>query len=401
MVEKNTQGLSLNCASVEGEIDEIHRRLTKSLKDRTDYLRNEIDRYLTTEARNLTTLKSQLEQELLNIQANCELADKHVNENVEWDDCELMDTKEIFLKTVDFIRNFEYEQSDYTRRARFIMSHDPNTLVMNVANYGELAINMPQPFGVMGSNTSSGTNTGGLQPPSGPGLMRSKSDHRLATQFRQQEEQYYGRAGADAEDALNGRKFGERPQGRYGRRNDEYEDDSTESRRPSRYRSRFTRHLDNPDDDPESSGGRSVRFSEESPSQANIPRKERERVLDTEDVSKGPLSGITRLSDSPRVMKRLQETENKDKKAKDPKPVTPVAPVAGAKPPVAGQPAKKTSRQVSEDDEIAKIKKQNKAEASTASAGAATPETRTSADRTTAHAEEPARRPSEVRDRLE
>jgi tripartite motif-containing protein 71 len=400
MVEKNSQGLALNCASVEGEIDEIHRRLTKALKDRTDYLRNEIDRYLTTEARNLTTLKSQLEQELSNIQANCELADKHVNENVEWDDCELMDTKEIFLKTVDFIRNFEYEQSDYTRRARFIMSHDPNTLVNNVANYGELAINMPQPFGVMGSNTSSSITSGGLQAPSGPGLMRSKSDHRLATQFRQQEEQYYGRNAGDGDDALNGRKFGERPQGRYGRKNEDYEDES-ESRRPSRYRSRFTRHLDNPDDDPDSSGGRSVRFSEESPAQAHIPKKERERVLDTEDVSKGPLSGITRLSDSPRVMKRLQETDSKEKKAKDPKPVTPVAPVAGAKPPMAVQPAKKAARQVSEDDEIAKIKKQNKAEASTASAGAATPETRTSADRTTAHAEEPVRRQSEVRDRLQ
>ncbi|XP_065341578.1 RING finger protein nhl-1 isoform X1 [Cloeon dipterum] len=399
MVEKNAQGLALNCASVEGEIDEIHRRLTKALKDRTDYLKNEIDRYLTTEARNLTTLKSQLEQELSNIQANCELADKHMTEAVDWDDCELMDTKDIFLKTVDFIRNFEYEQSDYTRRARFIMSHDPNTLVVNVSNYGELAINMPQPFGVMGSGQGGNqSNTGGLQPPSGPGLMRSKSDHRLASQFRQQEEQYYSRGGGEADDALNGRKFGERPQGnRYGRRNEEYDDD-TESRRPSRYRSRFTRHLDNPDDDPEPAGGRSVRFSEESPSQTHIPRKERERVLDTEDVSKGPLSGITRLSDSPRVMKRLQETELKDKKAKEPKPV-PVAPAVGAKPPVAGQPAKKTSRQVSEEDEIAKIKKQNKAEASTAAAGAAAPvptETRPSVDRTTVREEEPARRPSEV-----
>lgn len=34
-------------------------------------------------------------------------------------------------------------------------------------------------------------------------------------------------------------------------------------------------------------------------------------MLDTEDVAKGPLSGITRLYDSPRVMKRLQDSEIK------------------------------------------------------------------------------------------
>lgn len=130
MVEKNTTILQNNCTSVSEEVDEIYRRLAKALKDRTDYLRGEVDRYLAVELRNLNTLKDNLEQEISNIQSNCDLADKHMqSEDVEWDDSELLDTKEIFLKTVDFIRNFEAEMGDYTRRVRFTMTHDPNQLV--------------------------------------------------------------------------------------------------------------------------------------------------------------------------------------------------------------------------------------------------------------------------------
>lgn len=212
VVEKNMLALQLNCTSVSEEVDEIYKRLAKALKDRTEYLRGEIDRYLTTELKNLSTLKENLQQEISNIQANCDLANKEMqSEEVEWDDCELMDAKEIFLKTIDFIRNFEAETGDYNRRVRFAMAHDPNQLVLHVAGYGELTIHMPhQPL--VGFNTSSpavGSNM--LQPP-GPGLMRSKSDHRLASQFRAQED----RGGYDNVDQsgrvspLGGRKFGER-----------------------------------------------------------------------------------------------------------------------------------------------------------------------------------------------
>jgi tripartite motif-containing protein 71 len=235
--------------------------------------------------------------------------------------------------------------------------------------------------------------------------MRSKSDHRLASQFRQQEEQYYSRGGNGEADGrvspLQGRKFGERPQPGRGRRESEYED-FDDSSRPSRYRSRFTRHLDNPDEDRDSTTGRSVRFCEESPSQAVIPRKERERVLDTEDVAKGPLSGITRLYDSPRVMKRIQETELRLKKEKEPKPPQAAAVniIQGAKPvAAAAAPAKKTSRQVSEEDEISKIKRQNKtAEASTAAATAESRPAVASVKEETRSTPATTRRPSEVRD---
>lgn len=104
LVEKNTLGLQTNCASVAEEVDEIYRRLSKALKDRTEHLRNEVDRYLGSELRGLIQLKENLELEIANIQSNCDLAEVHINENVPWDDAELLDTKELFLRTVEFIR---------------------------------------------------------------------------------------------------------------------------------------------------------------------------------------------------------------------------------------------------------------------------------------------------------
>lgn len=360
------QNLSTNCNCVSEEIDEMNKRLFKALRDRTDYLKGEVDRYVTTEMKNLRTLKENLELEISNIQSNCDLADKHMTDSVEWDDCELVDTKEIFLKTVEFMRNFEYETSDYNRRVRFTMALDPNQLVMNVANYGDLNIIHPAP--------STGT-SGLLQTPVGPGLLRSKSDHRLATQFRQQEAQGLIN---DDEPLLGGRKFGERPvkaashaDTRYGRGNDyggdyDYDNDSTSSRPKSRFRSRFVRgHQGDGDSDNES--GRNVDLTQS--------QKDKNKVTSTEDTSKGPLSGIFRLMDSPRVMKRLQDQERGALQKKVTPPPTPAAPTPVAvvpkqpttQPPVTQK--KTTSRQMSED-EIDRIKRQNKGASSSATAAA-------------------------------
>lgn len=405
LVERNMLAFHTNCHSVSEEVEEIHARLTKALKDRTEFLQGELDRYQSTEVKNLSQLKDNLELEISNIQSNCDLADEHMqNENVEWDDMELMDAKEIFLKTVDFIRNFETETTDYTRRVRFVMSHDPNQLVLNVAGYGELSINMSHP--VLQS----------LQPP-GPGLMRSKSDHRLASQYRG-EDRGYDRSAYDGDpmqgrvSPLGGRKFGERPreagrgEGRYGARNErdygeDYDPDARQSAR-SRIRARFRHGAGDADSDNETHGGRSVRFNE--PNAA--PVKERERVLDTEDVAKGPLSGITRLVDSPRVMKKLLESEiKKTKKENEPAPPPPVqnqkAPIVRKTSTNASNPV--TQRQVSEDDEIARIKKQNKnAATSSETVTAREPPVRPSSERVAALKQQssrddqtsPVRRPS-------
>ncbi|KAH1003049.1 hypothetical protein HUJ05_010998 [Dendroctonus ponderosae] len=337
LVEKNTQHIQTNCLSVSEEIEEIYRRLNKALKDRTEHLRGEIERYLSTELRSLTGLKENLGQEIANILSNCDLADKHMSESADiWDDCELMDTKEIFLKTIEFIRNFEYENADYSRRLRLVLAHDPNQLVLHVAGYGDLSVANPNsPFAQGGA--------GLLQPP-GPGLMRSKSDHRLA--FRQPEHERYGEA--EAEPPLSGRKFGERPAKAhsYGRGAGEYGGEEHEHEGPraarSKYSSRFRRRNTEEESDAE---GRGVRFHEQK-------REERERPLDTEDVTRGPLSGITRLADSPRVMKKLQENPTGKKEKKEKKAAPEPAAAKRAPPPAA--------RQASEEDEIAKIKRQNK-----------------------------------------
>lgn len=380
-VEKNITSLSTICVSASEEVEDLYRRLAKALKDRTEFLRHEIDRYLTTELKFLTHLKDNLEMEIKNIQSNCDVADKYMIESVDWDDAELMDTKEIFLKTVEFLRNFEYEHNDYNRKVRFTIPMDQSQLVNTLATLGDLHT-MPHP-GLAGHQG----NQSALQVPStaGPGLMRSKSDHRLATQFRQQEERGYG----DDETALGGRKFGERQtrekpggESRYGRGGNEYdyndyENEPSSRAGKSRFRSRFVRSHQN-DNDSDTEQGRNVRFNEKDKD------KERERVIDTEDVTRGQLSGIIRLTDSPRVMKRLQDTDKPKKEKK-------VEPVAPAPKPVQIQPkrtAPAAQRQVSEDDEIAKIKRQNK-NAPATTAAAAEPE-RPTTDRVASLRQRPA-----------
>ena len=70
MVDKNLGLVQQNCCSVSEEVDEIDRRIAKALKDRTEFLRNEIDRYLTTEVRNLSHLKENLEVNIFSLIAS-------------------------------------------------------------------------------------------------------------------------------------------------------------------------------------------------------------------------------------------------------------------------------------------------------------------------------------------
>ena len=83
--------------------------------------------------------------------------------------------------------------------------------------------------------------------------------------------------------------------GRY----DEEEDDSSRIA-GGRFRSRFLRG----DDDDESGGNRSSMYDESGDKNKN--KVERVKVVDTEDCSRGPLSGCIRLADSSRVIQRLK-----------------------------------------------------------------------------------------------
>lgn len=348
----------------------LYRRLSKALKDRTEHMKNEVERYLGNELKQLSTLRSNLEQEVANIQSNCDLVEKYMlaesSGSVTWQDNELMDTKDIFLKTMEFIRNFEYEPGDYGRRIKFATNHDVNTLASTLNNFGELHLPTSSVQNVLqgGSNTGNSLQPGGphgMNQGQGSALMRSKSDHRLTMQFRNQ---------PDDDDSCTPsfgsgqRKFGDqRPVRPYG----QTDDDSCGGERKSRFRSRFTRHLDTSFDEPEPSPNR-VRFDtgkEQAP-----PVKERERVLDTEDASKGPMSGVTRMADSSLVIQRIAESERPPKPA--PPPVVPV--VQPTPQPKVTQPtpvAPWRNRQLSEEDEISKQKKQNKEDAKQTSGVAA------------------------------
>lgn len=378
-IDKNTAQLQQNCNSVIEEVETLYLRLSKALKDRTDAIKSEIEVFMAKEMKMLTGLRVNVEQEISNFDSNLEFSEKHIGAEgsssaVAWDDNELMDAKDIFLRTMEFIRNFESETGDYHRRVRFFVPQEPNQLANTLANLGELTINYSQKAEQQPMYPHS-------QPPTapslGPGLMRSKSDHRVAAQFRQAEERYLASGGSENNDdsSVTGsrqRYFGDRHNtgrisDRYGdssRKSDyDYDDSSADTGRRSRFRSRFMRHHDSGDSDNEPTN-RSVRFHDAS-SDANAPKKERQRVLDTEDAARGPLSGITRLADSPRVIKKLQESETKGRKTSKPNPPSSLSlnlSATAQSTPSFRATQRTTSRQVSEEDEIAKIKKQNKSQ---------------------------------------
>lgn len=344
--------------------------MSKALKDRTEHLKSEVERYLGNELKQLSTLRSNLDQEVANVQSNCDLVEKYMlaeagGQAVTWQDNELMDTKDIFLKTMEFIRNFEYESGDYGRRIKFSTTQDPNTLANTLNNFGELHLPQSNVQNVLQGGSTSGNTLSpggshGMNPSQGSALMRSKSDHRLTMQFRGQ---------PDDDDCCTpsfgsgGRKFGEqRPARTYGQ-----DDDSCGGERKSRFRSRFTRHLDTSFDEPEAPPNR-VRF--DTGREQQPPVKERERVLDTEDASKGPMSGVTRLADSSLVIQRIAESERPPKPAAPPPVQQPPVQVVQAKVTQPPPPAPWRNRQMSEEDEIAKQKKENKAqESKTATSG--------------------------------
>ena len=78
------------------------------------------------------------------------------------------------------------------------------------------------------------------------------------------------------------------------------EEDHDSSIGGGRFRSRFLRQ----DDDDDSGGGNRSSVYDES--NKDLSKPQRIKVVDTEDCSRGPLSGCIRLADSSRVIQRLK-----------------------------------------------------------------------------------------------
>merc|ERR1711971_1415646 len=268
-VERNQQQLKTNADTVCGEIDEIQRRLTLALKERTDYLKSSVDKYVGQEMKSLKELKDNLDLEVTNIRSNSDLMEKNLDDGTKWDDIELLDCKEIFIKMMDWIRNYDTSNEEYTRRIRFTCHDGVNDLARRVLELGDLKMQENNP----------GKSSDDYEPRSS-GLSRSKSDHRLVTEFRRQEE--------NSSPTRSRRAFGY---------SGEEEDDSSYS--SSRFSSRF---LSRTGDDDGTDDRRNSRHLDEEP----MSKKERNKVIETEDASRGPLSGCIRLADSSRVIQRLK-----------------------------------------------------------------------------------------------
>merc|ERR1712002_55627 len=255
--------------------------------ERTDYLKSSVDKYVITEMKSLKDLKDNLDLEITNITSNSDLMEKNLDDGTKWDDVELMDCKDIFIKMMDWIRNYDTSNEEYTRKIRFTSHDGVNDLAKRILEIGDLKMqeNKPKDNDDFESRSS--------------GLSRSKSDHRLVSEFRRQEEtnsppvrRRFGENRYSREANKSRTNFG-----RFG--GEEEEEDTTSSSRSSRFRSRFLRG----DDEDEGDRRKSLHLDDE---EKLLSKRERNKVIETEDASRGPLSGCIRLADSSRVIQRLK-----------------------------------------------------------------------------------------------
>lgn len=112
------------------------------------------------------------------MQSNADLMEKHMSDDTKWDDNELMDCKDIFIKMMDFIRNYDPGTEEYTRRIRFTTHDAINDLAKKMLEIGDLKFHDPKPKEDINDDL----------PIRSSGLSRSKSDHRLVAEFRRREE---------------------------------------------------------------------------------------------------------------------------------------------------------------------------------------------------------------------
>lgn len=402
---KNQDKLTHNCALVKEELDDLINRYVKALQLVHSKLKTEIDVYLQQELKQLSALSEDVETEVNNITSNCDVVEKYVNEDSEWTDSELVEYKEIFSKTLEFLRNFDPDTSDFTRRVKLQIHTDPDALHRTLVNLGELKFNNPVTLSSSSLNVPQ-LNLGSPTAGTANALMRSQSDHRLATQFQKKQEssrsaldigQRYGGHLSDSDrdgsfegpgsmySRSRGRDTSENSiMRRYGPDRGR-DNETTDSRLSNRYgstrfedrswrdegttgthhgfRSRYARELMDDESDGLSAHTRNVRFEE--------PPPPREKVFDTDDATRGPLSGVVKLSDSAKFQERLHENQIKqkqkqaEKERQENEPPAPVVPV----PP----PRRPPSRQLSEDEVEKQKKAANQAAATTSSTATSPP----------------------------
>ncbi|XP_023228922.1 RING finger protein nhl-1-like [Centruroides sculpturatus] len=326
--KQNKDKLQENYKCVKHKIEELIRRYTSDLEEAEEKLKHELEVYLCTEERNITKLKNDLELEIKNITSNCEMVEKYMSNGVEWTDAELMDYKDVFQRTLDFVRNFEPDTSDFSRRVKFHSRTDLETFRKSLKEFCKLE-NSPSVVAIPNLYQN------GL-------ILRSQSDHRLAMQHSRHEEPK-----TDASDREPYRRFGDR---------------NVRERSVERDAGRHDDNYLSPRRREDSRRGSRGQSREGSPEVPRIVEERVEKIVETEDATKGPISKVVRLLDSPQVMEKLHQSEvrkkqqqkEQERKAQQPPP----RPVSTYQP--------RIQRQVSEDD-VDKQKKQNQAAAASTS----------------------------------
>lgn len=402
-IDKAKERLKVNHNSVKREIQDSCRRLIDDLQAKQKRLIEDVDTFVEQENRTLEKLRVGAEQEYDVLSSNSRLAEEKIQVNkYQWNDAELWEMKEIYARAMEFIRLFDADLGDFNRKIRFIIipefdtmrkricdlgelkfAESSNSLMANAFQYcnatGQVAIEICQAAAVQAaaqmannqgsggyslahsnSNTnmvggSSAMQTGGsgfLELPSMQNaLMRSQSDHRLASQLQQKLKQqqqmdskgryWTGRdTGRDRDyetDALRSRYAPPRSTvalGSSAAKDFASNDLTRDWPRPSdtdpdgptfgssiqfksafmRRKGQYTNNAAEDDDDlvsEASYGGstsaRNVRFSEQGDLMGASQGSRAAAIFDCRDIEHGPFSGVPKLEDSPTLHTRIHQ----------------------------------------------------------------------------------------------
>lgn len=369
--------LRIGCEQARTSIVEIAAGLASLIKEKEKQLLKELDDFQHSEEANLAKLKEGVDDEYNNLVANCELIEKNVlnssslkvnqsninlntleydddsNELIQWSDLELVEYREIFLKTLEFLRNFEtLDSMEYSRSGlKLDVVKDLDSVRKQVANYASLKVQYlateklqqqqqmvaQLAAGIPLSQTTGGSpnyaqQLGSTHALNQPGstqlnvplnqsiLMRSQSDHRLAAQFAKKELLSQKQQPVTAKYGTT--NYGEHDlNNQYG--SSHYAPGQTGG---TQYRSRFMRekneHLHDGDDTYDPYAAHRVRFDEQqvgvqpqlTAAQLAAQLQNAFKVFDTKEASRCPLSNIVKLNDSMHLMERIEENKRKAKK---------------------------------------------------------------------------------------
>lgn len=382
-LKKCDDKLRFGCEQARSSIVDLAASLVCLIKEKEKQLLKELEDFEQSEESNLKKLREGLDEEYNNQVANCELIEKNVlnyspsrqanqsnlnlsvledddssNELIQWSDLELVEFRELFLKMLEFLRNFEtLDGMEYARSAlKLDVIKDLDNVRKQAANYASLKIqymateklqlqqqmvaqlaagmpmqaggspNYAQPLGSTHALNQLGS--GQLNVPLQQSiLMRSQSDHRLATQFAKKELLQKQQAGSP------GGKYGTANYGEHDLNNQYGLSGSTTTghyapgQATTQYRSRFMREknaelnaMHDSDEPYDPYATHRVRFGAEenmqqlNPAQLAAQLQSALKVFDTKVASRCPLSSIVKLNESSHFMERIDENKRKAKK---------------------------------------------------------------------------------------